>query len=141
MRKAIDMWLCFALASAVFAGATAVLSKCGVRRTDSDVATAVRTGVVLVCAWGMVAVTGAPLGPVSAKTALFLLLSGLSTGASWVCYFRALAAGDVSRVAPVDQLSILVSVAFSALVLGEKITRRAAVGLVCLAGGILCMLI
>lgn len=137
MRKAIDMWLCFALASAVFAGATAVLSKCGVRRTDSDVATAVRTGVVLVCAWDK----GGLVKRISRGEAGFLVLSGLCTGASWVCYFRALQTGPASAVAPVDQLSILVSVAFSALVLGEKITRRAAVGLVCLAGGILCMLI
>lgn len=129
------MWLCFALASAVFAGATAVLSKCGVRRTDSDVATAVRTGVVLVCAWGMVAVTGAPLGPVSAKTALFLLLSGLSTGASWVCYFRALAAGDVSRVAPVDKCSTGLTVVLAFLVLGEPVTLWKLEGLVLLVAG------
>ncbi|WP_367924778.1 EamA family transporter [uncultured Ruthenibacterium sp.] len=129
------MWLFFALGSAFFAGLTAVLSKCGVRRTDSDVATAVRTGVVLLCAWVMVAVTGVPLGPVPARTAWFLLLSGLSTGASWLCYFRALAAGDVSRVAPVDKCSTGLTVVLAFLVLAEPVSVWKLAGLVLLLAG------
>lgn len=135
------MWLFFAAGSAFFAGITAVLSKCGARRTDSDVATAVRTAVVLACAWVMVWITGAPLGPVPAGAWLFLVLSGLSTGASWLCYYKALQSGPASVVAPVDQLSILVTTAVSAAVLHEPVTRRTAAGLVCLLAGVLCMLI
>lgn len=137
------MWLFFAAGSAFFAGITAVLSKCGVRRTDSDVATAVRTAVVLVFAWTLVLVRGKGklVRAIPPGEGRFLVLSGLSTGASWLCYYKALQSGPASVVAPVDQLSILVTTAVSAAVLHEPVTRRTAAGLVCLLAGVLCMLI
>lgn len=99
------MWILFAFASAVFAGLTAILAKCGVKNTDSNVATAVRTGVVLLFSWVMVFAAGAQFGlaAISGKTLLFLVLSGLATGVSWLCYFRALQLGDVNKVTPIDK--------------------------------------
>lgn len=109
------MWIVAAIFSALFAGITAVLSKCGVQKTNSDVAIAVRTSVVLVLAWGIVFLTGAwtTLSEIGARSWLFLILSGLATGASWICYFKALALGEVSKVAAIDKSSIVLSVLFS----------------------------
>ena len=137
------MWLLFAAASAFFAGITAILAKCGIRQTDSTVATALRTCVVLVMAWVMVPVSGqwAGMQAVTGKAMLFLVLSGLCTGASWLCYFRALQDGPASVVAPVDKLSILVTVAFSAVVFGERLSRKAAIGLALNVAGTLLMLL
>ena len=131
------MWLLFALGSALFAGLTSILAKCGIRKTDSTLATAVRTVVVLAFSWLMVFVVGSQsqLTRIPGKTLLFLVLSGLATGASWLCYFRALQLGDVSIVAPIDKLSILVSIAFSAVVFHERLTKRAAVGLALIVVG------
>ena len=131
------MWLFFAIGSAFFAGLTAILAKCGIRRADSDTATAIRTVVVFVFAWLLVFLTGAQrgLGEVGGRTLLFLVLSGLATGASWLCYYRALQDGPASVVAPVDKLSLLVTVAFSALVFHERLSRRAALGLCCMTAG------
>ena len=114
-------WLLFAFGSAVFAGLTAVLSKIGVRDTDSDLATAVRTAVVLVFSWIMVFLTGSAgsIGTISAKTCLFLVLSGVATGASWLFYFRALQLGDVNKVAPIDKSSTILTMFLAALILGE----------------------
>ena len=114
-------WLLFAFGSAVFAGLTAVLSKIGVRDTDSDLATAVRTAVVLVFSWIMVFLTGSAgsIGYISAKTCLFLVLSGVATGASWLFYFRALQLGDVNKVAPIDKSSTILTMFLAALILGE----------------------
>lgn len=136
------MWILFAFGSAFFAGITAILAKCGIRKTDSTVATAVRTIVVLLFSWLMVFVVGSQdqLGSIDPNTWLFLILSGLATGASWLCYFRALQLGPASAVAPIDKLSILVTVAFSRLVLGERLSRRAALGLGLLCAGTLGML-
>ena len=136
------MWILFAFGSAFFAGITAILAKCGIRKTDSTVATAVRTIVVLLFSWLMVFVVGSQdqLGSIDPNTWLFLILSGLATGASWLCYFRALQLGSASAVAPIDKLSILVTVAFSWLVLGERLSRRAALGLGLLCAGTLGML-
>lgn len=136
------MWILFAFGSAFFAGVTAILAKCGIRKTDSTVATAVRTIVVLLFSWLMVFVVGSQdqLGSIDPNTWLFLILSGLATGASWLCYFRALQLGPASAVAPIDKLSILVTVAFSRLVLGERLGRRAALGLGLLCAGTLGML-
>lgn len=136
------MWILFAFGSAFFAGITAILAKCGIRKTDSTVATAVRTIVVLLFSWLMVFVVGSQdqLGSIDPNTWLFLILSGLATGASWLCYFRALQLGPASAVAPIDKLSILVTVAFSRLVLGERLGRRAALGLGLLCAGTLGML-
>ena len=137
------MWLLFAAASAFFAGITAIFAKCGIRQTDSTVATALRTCVVLVMAWVVVPVSGqwAGIQDVTGKSMLFLVLSGLCTGASWLCYYRALQDGLASVVAPVDKLSILVTVAFSAVVFGEKLSRKAAFGLLLNVVGTLMMLL
>ena len=105
------MWILFAFGSALFAGLTAILAKCGIRNTDSNVATALRTGVVLVFSWLMVFVVGAQSGirDISAKVLIFLILSGLSTGISWLCYFKALQIGDINKVTPIDKSSIVIT--------------------------------
>lgn len=132
-----------AVGSALFAGLTSILAKCGIRKTDSTVATAIRTIVVLIFSWAMVFLVGSQnqLGSIGGKTLLFLVLSGLATGASWLCYFRALQDGPASLVAPIDKLSILVTVLFSYVVFHEKLSRRSALGLVLLVGGTLVMLL
>ena len=137
------MWLMFAVGSALFAGLTSILAKCGIRKTDSTVATAIRTIVVLIFSWAMVFLVGSQnqLGSIGGKTLLFLVLSGLATGASWLCYFRALQDGPASLVAPIDKLSILVTVLFSYVVFHEKLSRRSALGLVLLVGGTMVMLL
>lgn len=142
-REKNTMWLLFALGSAFFAGLTAILAKCGVRKTDSTVATALRTGVVLLACWGMVFLVGSQgqLTALSAKTVLFLILSGLATGASWLCYYKALQTGPASVVVPVDKLSILVTVAFSRVVFHERLNRRALLGLCAVTAGTLLMLL
>ena len=115
------MWILFAAASAVFAGLTSVFAKCGVRRTDSSVATAVRTVVVLIFAWLLVFITGAQNGisNISSKTWLFLTLSGLATGASWLCCFKALQKGDVNKVVPVDKSSVVLTMLLAAICFDE----------------------
>ncbi len=137
------MWLMFAVGSALFAGLTSILAKCGIRKTDSTVATAIRTIVVLIFSWAMVFLVGSQnqLGSIGGKTLLFLVLSGLATGASWLCYYRALQDGPASLVVPIDKLSILVTVLFSYVVFHEKLSRRSALGLVLLVGGTLVMLV
>ena len=137
------MWVLFAFGSALFAGVTSVLAKCAIRKTDSTVATAVRTIIVLAFAWLMVFITRSQnqITDISGKTFLFLILSGLATGASWLCYYRALKDGLASVVVPIDKLSILVSTAFSYFVFHEKLTRRSAVGLVVFVAGTLLMLL
>lgn len=118
------MWVLFAFGSAGFAGVTAILAKVGLRRVDSDLATALRTGVVLIFAWIMAFLTaGIPdLTAIGWKTYLFLMLSGLSTGASWICYFKALQLGDVNKVAPIDKSSILLTMLLAFFLLGEGIS-------------------
>lgn len=118
------MWIAAAILSAIFAGITAILSKCGIRNTNSDVATAVRTSVVLVMAWGIVFLTGTFPGitDISPRSWIFLVLSGLATGASWVCYFKALSLGEVSRVAAVDKSSTILSVLFAILLFPDERT-------------------
>ena len=136
------MWLLFACASALFAGLTAVLAKQGVRTTDSTLATALRTPVVLVGAWAMTALSGSirELGAVDARSLIYLLASGLATGASWLCYFKALQLGDVSRVAPVDKMSTVLTVIMAVLLLGEGLSALGAAGLVLVTIGTLLML-
>ncbi len=116
-------WIYWALLSAFFAGVTAILAKKGVEGLDSNLATAIRTTVVLVFSWLIVLVAnaGISLGAISRRAWLFLILSGLATGLSWLCYFRALQLGEASRVAPVDKLSVVFAIALAALVLHEKI--------------------
>jgi len=140
--NASGSWLPYALGSAVFASLTAILGKLGISGVDSNLGTAIRTGVVLVMAWVMVFVTGkgAALKAVPRNELAFICLSGLATGASWLCYYRALQDGPASVVVPIDKLSILVTAAFSGLVLHEKLSRKAALGLALLTGGTLLML-
>ena len=118
------MWLLFAFGSALFAGLTAILAKCGIRNTDSNVATALRTGVVLVFSWLMVFVVGAQSGirDISAKVLIFLILSGLSTGISWLCYFKALQIGDINKVTPIDKSSTVITMLLAFIFLREEIT-------------------
>ena len=120
-REGFSMYLVFACLSALFAGLTSILAKCGIRKTNSDFATALRTIIVLLFAWVMVWITGAQSGlrDISTKTAVFLVLSGLATGASWLCYFRALQLGDVNKVVPVDKSSTILTILFSIVILHE----------------------
>ena len=137
------MWFVLALGSAVFAALTSILAKVGIDGVNSNLATAIRTGVVLVMAWGMVFLTDAQggIGSISRKSWLFLILSGLATGASWLCYYKALQLGPASLVAPIDKLSILVTVLFSYLVFHEKLSKKALAGLAVLVAGTLVMLL
>ncbi len=126
------MWLSFAIGSAFFAGITSILAKCGIKRTDSDVATAIRTIVVLVFAWLMVAMTGTfnTITTISLKTFIFLILSGIATGASWLCYFKALQLGDVNKVVPIDKSSIVLTIVLAFIILGEEITSWKLIGII-----------
>lgn len=121
------MWILCAFGSAIFAGLTAILAKCGIRNTDSNVATALRTIVVLIFSWIMVFVTGCfgEITSIQANTLTFLILSGISTGASWLCYYRALQTGDASIVVPIDKLSIVLTVVFAYFVFQEKLSKKA----------------
>jgi transporter family protein len=131
------MWILYAAGSSFFAGITAILAKCGIKKTDSDVATAIRTFVVLIFSWLMVMITGTWTGitNIGAKTLLFLVLSGLATGASWLCYYRALQDGLASVVVPIDKLSILITILFSRLVFGERLNRASLTGLIMIVAG------
>jgi transporter family protein len=124
-QEAAVNWFWWACLSALFAGLTAVLAKVGVKDVDSDLATAIRTAVILVFAWSIALWRAAqPVTSVGARTWLFLVLSGLATGASWLCYFRALQLGEASSVAPVDKLSVVVAMVLAAVFLGESLTWR-----------------
>ena len=131
------MWLLFAFGSALFAGLTAILAKCGIRNTDSNVATALRTGVVLVFSWLMVFVVGAQSGirDISAKILIFLILSGLSTGISWLCYFKALQIGDINKVTPIDKSSTVITMLLAFIFLGEEITWLKFVSMILIGSG------
>ncbi len=131
------MWILFAFGSALFAGLTAILAKIGIRNTDSDVATAVRTVVVLLFSWLMAWITGSVdgLSAVSGRTWLFLALSGLATGASWLCYFRALQLGDVNKVTPVDKSSTVLTMLLAFLFLGEPLTWLKGLAILLIGGG------
>ena len=120
------MWLLFAVGSAFFAGVTSILAKCGIRRTDSTVATALRTIVVLIMAVLMTFISGSWSGitEISGRTWLFLVLSGLATGGSWLCYFRALQVGDVNKVVPVDKSSTVLTMALAFIFLHDSISKR-----------------
>lgn len=133
------MWLVLALLSAVFAAATAVLAKIGISGVNSNLATAIRTAVVLVMAWGMVFLTGAQGGisDIGKKSWLFLILSGLATGASWLCYYKALATGNTSKVVAVDKMSFIITMLLAALLLNERITVKSAVGAIMITVGTL----
>ena len=121
-------WLTWALLSALFAGVTAVLAKAGTKDLDSNLATAIRTTVILVLAWGIVFASGVSVRGIPSRALLFLVLSGVATGLSWLCYFRALQLGDVASVAPIDKLSVVFALAFAAIFLGEALTWQHYVG-------------
>ena len=135
------MWILFALASALFAGLTSILAKCGIRKTDSTLATAVRTVVVLAFSWLMVFVVGSQsqLTRIPGKTLLFLVLSGLSTGASWLCYFRALQRGDINKVVPIDKSSTVLTILLAFVLLGETPDVYSLVGVALILAGTLLM--
>ena len=137
------MWLLFAILSAVFAAATAILAKIGIEGVDSNLATAIRTLVVLLLAWGMVFLPHSHTGlnSISPRSWLFLILSGLATGASWLCYFYAIKHGDVSKVVPIDKCSLVLTIIFAAIFLGEAFTWKTLVGSVLLLGGALVMVL
>ena len=136
------MWILFAAGSSFFAGITAILAKCGIRKTDSDVATAIRTVVVLLFAWLMVLVTGAWTADtyISGKTLLFLVLSGLATGASWLCYFRALQKGDINKVVPIDKSSTVLTILLALIFLHEGITWVKGISIVMIGVGTMLMI-
>lgn len=131
------MWMFYAIGSAFFAGITAILAKCGIRETDSDVATAIRTIVVLLFSWLMVLITGTWTGitEIDGKTLLFLVLSGLATGASWLCYFHALQKGDINKVVPIDKSSTVLTILLALIFLHEGLTWEKAVSILFIGAG------
>ena len=133
------MWLLFALGSAVFAALTSILAKIGIDGVNSNLATAIRTLVVLVMAWGMVFLTDSQggVGEISKKSWLFLILSGLATGASWLCYYRALQIGEASKVVPVDKLSVVITLVLAFVFLHEKFTAKSLIGCLLIGAGTL----
>lgn len=137
MKSVLLSWSFWALLSAAFAALTAIFAKVGIEQINSDFATFIRTVVILLVLGGILAVTGQwqPLSSVSGRTYLFLVLSGLATGASWLCYFRALKLGDAARVAPLDKLSVVLVALFGVLFLGEKLTMPNWIGIALIASG------
>lgn len=137
------MWLLFALGSAVFAALTSILAKIGIDGVNSNLATAIRTLVVLVMAWGMVFLTDSQggIGEISKKSWLFLILSGLATGASWLCYYRALQIGEASKVVPVDKLSVVITLVLAFVFLHEKFTAKSLIGCLLTGAGTLLMVL
>lgn len=136
------MWILFAFGSALFAGLTAVLAKCGIRETDSDAATAIRTVVVLIFSWMMVGLVGSAstIHDLSEKTWFFLILSGLATGASWLCYFRALQLGDISKVVPIDKSSTILTILLAFIFLGEPVSWLKGLAIVLIGVGTFLMI-
>ena len=136
------MWLLFAVGSAFFAGVTSILAKCGIRKTDSTVATAVRTVAVLLFSWIMVLAAGSldQIGSIGADTLLFLVLSGAATGASWLCYFRALQLGDINKVVPIDRSSTVLTILLALIFLGEGISLPKTLAVFGIAAGIFLMI-
>lgn len=136
------MWILYATGSAFFAGITSILAKCGIKKTDSDVATAIRTIVVLIFSWLMVLVTGSGsgIGEIDGKTMLFLVLSGLATGASWLCYFHALQVGDVNKVVPIDKSSTVLTILLALIFLGEGLSIGKAVAVILIGAGTMLMI-
>ena len=143
IAEIFTMWLVFALLSAVFAALTSILAKVGINGVNSNLATALRTVVVLVMAWGMVFVTNAQGGitDISRKSWVFLILSGLATGASWLCYYYALQIGEASRVVPVDKLSVVITLVLAFVFLHEKFTAHSLIGCILIGAGTLLMVL
>lgn len=139
----IFVWLVFALLSAIFAALTSILAKIGIDGVDSNLATAVRTVVVVVMAWGMVLLTHVQSGltEISKKSWIFLILSGLATGASWLCYYKALQMGEASKVVPIDKLSVVITLILAFIFLHEEFTIKSIIGCVLIAVGTLVMVL
>lgn len=137
------MWFVFALLSAVFAALTSILAKVGIDGVNANLATAIRTVVVVIMAWGMVFLTNAQGGifDISKKSWVFLILSGLATGASWLCYYKALQIGEVSKVVPVDKLSVLITLVLAFVFLHEKFTPKSLIGCILIGIGTLMMVL
>lgn len=143
-RKGVmNMWFLFALGSAVFAALTSILAKIGIDGVNSNLATAIRTIVVLIMAWGMVFLTGSQAGisEISKKSWLFLILSGLATGASWLCYYKALQIGEASKVVPIDKLSVVITLVLAFVFLHEQFTVKSAIGALLITAGTLFMVL
>ena len=136
-------WVIFAIGSAVFAALTSILAKIGIENVDSNLATAVRTAVVLVMAWGIVFLTGAQSGlsSITRKGILFLVLSGIATGLSWLCYYHAIQIGPVAKVAPVDKFSVVITILLAFLCLREKVDLKTVAGGVLITAGTLVMIL
>ncbi len=136
-------WFIFALLSAVFAALTSILAKIGIDGVNSNLATAIRTVVVVFMAWGMVFLTNAQhgIGQISRKSWIFLILSGLATGASWLCYYRALQLGDASKVVPIDKLSVVITLVLAFIFLQEQFTVKSLIGCILITGGTLFMVL
>ena len=137
------MWFVFALLSAIFAALTSILAKVGIDGVNSNLATAIRTVVVVIMAWGMVFLTHAQTGlsAISRKSWIFLILSGLATGASWLCYYRALQVGEASKVVPIDKLSVVITLVLAFLFLHEQFTVKSLIGCILIGAGTLIMVL
>ena len=138
-----NMWFIFALLSAVFAALTSILAKVGINGVNSNLATAIRTVVVVIMAWGMVFLTNAQNGlfGISRKSWLFLILSGLATGASWLCYYKALQIGEASKVVPIDKLSVVITLILAFVFLHETFTTKSLIGCILIGAGTLIMVL
>lgn len=137
------MWLLFALLSSVFAALTSILAKVGIEGVNSNLATALRTAVVLVMSWGMVFLTNAQkgIGEISPQSWIFLILSGLATGASWLCYYKALQMGETSKVVPIDKLSVVITLVLAFIFLHEEVTAKSIIGCILIGAGTLLMVL
>ena len=137
------MWFVLALLSAIFAALTSILAKVGIDRVNSNLATAIRTVVVVIMAWGMVFLTNAQgsISDISKKSWIFLILSGLATGASWLCYYKALQIGEATKVVPVDKLSVVITMVLAFLFLHEKFTPKSLIGCILIGAGTLLMVL
>ena len=138
-----NMWLFYALLSAVFAALTSILAKVGIEGVNSNLATAIRTVVVIIMAWGMVFITNTQNGivDISRKSWVFLILSGLATGASWLCYYKALQIGEASKVVPVDKLSVVITLVLAFVFLHEKFTTKSLIGCILIGAGTVLMVL
>ena len=142
-KGVMTMWFWFALGSAVFAALTSILAKVGIEGVNSSLATAIRTVVVVVMAWGMVFLTNAQKGitDISRRSWIFLILSGLATGASWLCYYRALQVGETTKVVPIDKLSVIITLVLAFVFLHEKFTTKSLIGCALIGAGTLLMVL
>lgn len=143
LKEGVIMWMIFAVLSAVFAALTSILAKIGIEGVNSNLATAIRTIVVVIMAWGMVFLTHAQngLAEISKKSWIFLILSGLATGASWLCYYKALQMGDASKVVPIDKMSVVITLILAFVFLHEQFTAKSLIGCILIGAGTLIMVL